>query len=70
MIELNELRDAATKAFPRDALVPDRDASWKLAAEMGWLMIELPEDQGGLGLGAKPRPRSISNWAAFSRPRR
>lgn len=51
MIELNELRDAATKAFPRDALVPDRDASWKLAAEMGWLMIELPEDQGGLGLG-------------------
>lgn len=51
MIELDELRDSATKAFPRDALVPDRDESWKLAAEMGWLMIELPEDQGGLGLG-------------------
>ena len=51
MIELNELQDAATKAFPADALTPDRDASWALAAEMGWLMIRLPEDLGGLGLG-------------------
>jgi alkylation response protein AidB-like acyl-CoA dehydrogenase len=51
MIELSELRDAAQKAFPRDALIPDRDESWKLAAEMGWLMIELPEELGGLGLG-------------------
>lgn len=51
MIELSELRDAAQKAFPRDALIPARDESWKLAAEMGWLMIELPEALGGLGLG-------------------
>ena len=51
MISLDELRDAATKAFPRDALVPARDASWQMIAEMGWLMIELGEDQGGLGLG-------------------
>lgn len=51
MIELSELRDAARKAFPLDALATPRDESWKLAAEMGWLMIELPEDLGGLGLG-------------------
>lgn len=51
MIELSELRDAAQKAFPRDALVPAREESWKRAAEMGWLMIELPESMGGLGLG-------------------
>jgi alkylation response protein AidB-like acyl-CoA dehydrogenase len=51
MIDLSELRDAAQKAFPQDALVPERDASWKLIAEMGWLMIALPEDDGGLGLG-------------------
>ncbi len=51
MISLDELRDAATKAFPRDGLMPPRDASWQMIAEMGWLMIELPEDQGGLGLG-------------------
>lgn len=51
MIELNELQDAAQKAFPSDALMPSRDEAWALAAEMGWLMIRLPEDLGGLGLG-------------------
>ncbi|MCB2077936.1 MAG: acyl-CoA/acyl-ACP dehydrogenase [Novosphingobium sp.] len=51
MIELNELQDAAQKAFPADQLVPDRDESWKLVAEMGWLMIRVPEEAGGLGLG-------------------
>ncbi len=51
MIDLSELQDSAQKAFPADKLVPERDAAWALAAEMGWLMIELPEDQGGLGLG-------------------
>ncbi|MPS69539.1 MAG: acyl-CoA dehydrogenase [Novosphingobium sp.] len=51
MIELNELTDAAQKAFPADKLSPDRDESWNLAAEMGWLMVRLPEDDGGLGLG-------------------
>jgi alkylation response protein AidB-like acyl-CoA dehydrogenase len=51
MIDLSELRDTAQKAFPADQLMPDRDSAWKLAAEMGWLMIDLPETQGGLGLG-------------------
>jgi alkylation response protein AidB-like acyl-CoA dehydrogenase len=51
MIELNELTDAAQKAFPADKLAPSRDESWALAAEMGWLMIRLPEELGGLGLG-------------------
>ncbi|MCB2060840.1 MAG: acyl-CoA dehydrogenase family protein [Novosphingobium sp.] len=51
MIELSELRDAAQKAFPADELIPDRDESWKLIAEMGWLMMPLPEESGGLGLG-------------------
>lgn len=50
MIELNELTDAAQKAFPADALSPGRNESWQLVAEMGWLMIRLPEDDGGLGL--------------------
>lgn len=52
MIELSELRDAAQKAFPADKLIPARDASWQMVAEMGWLLLELPEDAGGLGLGA------------------
>lgn len=51
MIEIEELRDATRKAFPADRLTPPRDESWQLVAEMGWLMIELAEDQGGLELG-------------------
>jgi len=50
MIELNELTEAAQKAFPADTLSPDRGMSWQLVAEMGWLMMRLPEDDGGLGL--------------------
>ncbi|MXO89997.1 acyl-CoA dehydrogenase family protein [Pontixanthobacter aquaemixtae] len=51
MIELSELRDAVQKAFPPDPLTPDRDQSWQLAAEMGWLILELSDEQGGLGMG-------------------
>ena len=51
MIELSELRDAASKAFPADQLRSPRDAAWALAAEMGWLMMPVAEDMGGLGLG-------------------
>jgi alkylation response protein AidB-like acyl-CoA dehydrogenase len=51
MITLSELRDSAHKAFPADALAPDREESWKRVTELGWLMIGLPEDKGGLGLG-------------------
>jgi alkylation response protein AidB-like acyl-CoA dehydrogenase len=51
MIELNELTDAAQKAFPAGTLSPSREKSWHLAAELGWLMVRLPEGDGGLGLG-------------------
>lgn len=50
MIERAELHDAAQKAFPADQLRPARDASWPLIAEMGWLLLPLPEAAGGLGL--------------------
>lgn len=51
MIDMQELRDSAQKAFPADKLTPLREESWELVTEMGWLMIELPEEQGGLELG-------------------
>ncbi len=51
MIELSELRDAAQKAFPADQLRTPRDAAWQIAAESGWLMMPVPEEAGGLGLG-------------------
>jgi alkylation response protein AidB-like acyl-CoA dehydrogenase len=46
-----ELQDAAEKAFAHGELAPDADKSWGLIAEMGWLMMAVPEEQGGLGLG-------------------
>lgn len=46
----SELQDAAAKAFGDD-LTPDAAQSWTLIAEMGWLMMAVPEAQGGLGLG-------------------
>ena len=51
MIERAELHDAAQKAFPADQLKPSREVAWPLIAEMGWLLLPLPEDAGGLGLG-------------------
>ena len=30
--------------------MPPRDASWKTVAELGWLLVDLPEALGGLGL--------------------
>lgn len=46
-----ELQDAAHKAFGQNGLAPDAAQSWSLIAEMGWLMMAVPERQGGLGLG-------------------
>lgn len=51
MIELSELRDAAQQMFPASALMPPRDESWQQVAELGWLMLDLPEDLDGLALG-------------------
>ena len=46
-----ELQSAARQAFGNGELASDADKSWNLIAEMGWLMISVPETQGGLGLG-------------------
>ncbi|MGR4864757.1 acyl-CoA dehydrogenase family protein [Caulobacter sp. LARHSG274] len=46
-----ELQDAARKAFGAGGLAPDPEASWGLVTEMGALMMTVPEDLGGLGLG-------------------
>ena len=48
-----ELSDAARKAFGEGGLAPDAAASWTLIAEMGWLMMAVPEPLGGLGLGGE-----------------
>ena len=62
-IELEELRDAAQKAFAIDKPVA-RDESWARIVELGWLMLDLPEDLGGLGL-----PRSAAATILFEQGR-
>jgi alkylation response protein AidB-like acyl-CoA dehydrogenase len=51
MIDRAELQDAARKAFGEGTLAPDAGKSWVTIAEMGWLMMAVPEERGGLGLG-------------------
>jgi len=56
----SELQDAAAKAFDGD-LTPDAAQSWSLITDMGWLMMAVPEDQGGLGLG-RAIMDAAENW--------
>jgi alkylation response protein AidB-like acyl-CoA dehydrogenase len=51
MIGRSELQDAARKAFADGSVAPDAAGSWGLIADMGWLMMGVPEALGGLGLG-------------------
>jgi alkylation response protein AidB-like acyl-CoA dehydrogenase len=48
-----ELQDAARQAFGEGGLALDASKSWDLVAEMGWLMMTVPEARGGLGLGSE-----------------
>jgi len=50
MIARGELHDAARQAFGSGPVRPARDAAWQLVAELGWLLIPVPETLGGLGL--------------------
>jgi alkylation response protein AidB-like acyl-CoA dehydrogenase len=52
-ISRQELRDSARKGLGSDGLMPDAARSWERLAEMGWFMMALPEEAGGLELGAE-----------------
>jgi len=49
--ELQQLRDAARQVVDGLGLAADAQATWDLITELGWLMVAVPEDQGGLGMG-------------------
>lgn len=51
MIERSELHDAARQAFGNEPILMPRDQAWPMVAELGWLLLPVPEDMGGLGLG-------------------
>ena len=50
-IEANELRASARQVVDGLGLAADEETAWCLVAELGWLMLEIPEADGGLGLG-------------------
>lgn len=49
--EVNELRDSARQVMQGSGLAASEDETWPLIAELGWLMVGVPEELGGLGMG-------------------
>lgn len=49
--ELAELQDAARQVLDAAGLAAEESQSWPLVLELGWLLVALPEAQGGLGQG-------------------
>lgn len=49
--ELTQLADSARQVVEGQGLAADEQAGWQLIAELGWLMVAVPEEQGGLGMG-------------------
>ncbi|MFV8817988.1 acyl-CoA dehydrogenase family protein [Haliea sp. E17] len=49
--EVNELRDSARQVMEGAGLAAAEQETWPLVAELGWLMVTVPEEQGGLGMG-------------------
>jgi alkylation response protein AidB-like acyl-CoA dehydrogenase len=59
-----ELQDSARRMFEDTGLAPDREKSWGLVVEMGWLGLSAPEDLGGLEQG---RPALCTLYAELGR---
>lgn len=49
--ELIELRDSARQVLAAEGLAAPEAKTWSLALDLGWLLIAVPESQGGLGQG-------------------
>jgi alkylation response protein AidB-like acyl-CoA dehydrogenase len=49
--DLRELHDSARQMLRDQGLAADEATGWSLVAELGWLMVATPEEQGGLGMG-------------------
>jgi alkylation response protein AidB-like acyl-CoA dehydrogenase len=48
---VNELRDSARQVLDGLGRAAAEQTAWPQIAELGWLMIATPEEQGGLGMG-------------------
>jgi len=49
-VSTTELRDAARQVVDDLGLAADEQDTWALVAELGWLVLEMPEADSGLGL--------------------
>lgn len=50
-VDVNELRDSARQVLAGLGLAAEEHGAWTQIAELGWLMIAVPEALGGLGMG-------------------
>ena len=53
--ELRQLADSARQVITRQGLAADEQENWQIIIDLGWLMVALPEAQGGLGMGPEAR---------------
>ena len=49
--EIGELRDSARKVLSGLGVPADGERTWRHIIELGWLMVSVPEELGGLGQG-------------------
>lgn len=50
--DLLELQQSARRVLAASAIPADEDTTWRLLVELGWLLVLVPEELGGLGQGA------------------
>lgn len=49
--ELRELQESARQVLTAQGLAADEAGTWPLVLELGWLLVAVPEELGGLGQG-------------------
>lgn len=52
-VDLEELRDSARQVIEGAGTPAEEDSTWAQVVELGWLLVAVPEELGGLGLGAQ-----------------
>ncbi len=52
-VEFSELKESARQVVAGAELPLDEKATWAQIVELGWLLVGIPEDMGGLGMGVQ-----------------
>lgn len=50
-VSTSELRDSARQVLREMTVPADEEKTWSAIVELGWLLVSVPEDAGGLGQG-------------------